>query len=216
LRPGRGENHLSQQPVPGTHPALSKAAAVQRSTTLERAGNGAGRSEVPYLALHPMGFSVPPRLRSERWALTPPFHLDPRSCCHGRRQSVFCGTIRRDASQRRLPRVSSPTENRSGRLRGTAPFGVRTFLPPAERLGSDSPPFQDPIQIYRARNWRSTHCQGRQRRGRPRARDFGGAQNAKPHLIRGQRFAYPYFAAACGSLEIRADYSATARSMSRV
>jgi len=54
---------LSQQPVPGTHSAFAKT--------------GAGRSVVPYLALHPMGFSVPPRLRSERWALTPPFHPYP-------------------------------------------------------------------------------------------------------------------------------------------
>ena len=36
--------------------------------------NGAGRSSVSYLALHPMGFSVPLRLRSARWSLTPPFH----------------------------------------------------------------------------------------------------------------------------------------------
>ena len=42
------------------------------------AERGAGRSGVPYLALHPMGFSVPPRLRLERWALTPPFHPYPR------------------------------------------------------------------------------------------------------------------------------------------
>src|SRR5438874_5136000 len=58
-----GENHLSQQPVPGTPPPES--------------GVGAGSSKVPYLALHPMGFSVPPRLRLERWALTPPFHPCP-------------------------------------------------------------------------------------------------------------------------------------------
>src|SRR5437868_15042050 len=32
---------------------------------------------VPYWALHLMGFSVPPRLRLERWALTPPFHPYP-------------------------------------------------------------------------------------------------------------------------------------------
>ena len=54
---------MSQQPIPGTRPALAE--------------HGAGRSEVPYLALHPMGFSVPPRLRLERWALTPPFHPYP-------------------------------------------------------------------------------------------------------------------------------------------
>ena len=51
---------MSQQPVPGTRFAFAKP--------------GAGRSVVPYLALHPMGFSVPRRLRFERWALTPPFH----------------------------------------------------------------------------------------------------------------------------------------------
>ena len=31
---------------------------------------------VPYLALHPMGFAVPPRLRLGRCALTAPFHPD--------------------------------------------------------------------------------------------------------------------------------------------
>ena len=51
---------MSQQPVPGTSSPESEG--------------GAGSSRVPYLALHPMGFSVPPRLRLERWALTPPFH----------------------------------------------------------------------------------------------------------------------------------------------
>ena len=55
-----GENHLSRQPIPGTHLACAR--------------HGAGRSGVPYLALHPMGFSVPPRLRSARCALTAPFH----------------------------------------------------------------------------------------------------------------------------------------------
>jgi hypothetical protein len=54
---------LSQQPIPGTRLALAR--------------HGAGRSRVPYLALHPMGFSVPGSLRSQRWALTPPFHPYP-------------------------------------------------------------------------------------------------------------------------------------------
>jgi hypothetical protein len=47
-----GENHLSQQPVPGTCPAFAEL--------------GAGRPGVPYLALHPMGFSVPRQLLGER------------------------------------------------------------------------------------------------------------------------------------------------------
>ncbi len=50
--------------------------------SFRKSGRGAGRSAVPYLALHPMGFSVPPRLRLERWALTPPFHLDHCPCEH--------------------------------------------------------------------------------------------------------------------------------------
>ncbi len=69
-----------------------------------------------------MGFSVPPRLRLERWALTPPFHPYPAEA--GR--YVFCGTVRRQASRHCLPRVSLPAE--AERLRGIAPFGVRTFL----------------------------------------------------------------------------------------
>ena len=134
----QGENHLSQQPVPGTRTI---------------SGHGAGSSVVPYLALHPMGFSVPPRLRLERWAFTPPFHpypalskttnesrivrLSPRerfsplSVSERAGRFIFCGTIRWDASRHRLPRVShGPLSCVGGyRLRGIAPFGVRTFLP---------------------------------------------------------------------------------------
>ena len=58
--PCGGENHLSERPIPETCFAFTK--------------RGAGRSSVSYLALHPMGFSVPRRLRFARWALTPPFH----------------------------------------------------------------------------------------------------------------------------------------------
>jgi len=82
---------LSQQPIPGTCPAC--------------AGRGAGRSRVPYLALHPMGFSVPPRLRLERWAFTPPFHPYPRFFRNTGGLS-FCGTFRRQASRPNRPRVS--------------------------------------------------------------------------------------------------------------
>ena len=114
---------MSQQPVPGTRFTFAKL--------------GAGRSGVPYLALHPMGFSVPPRLRLERWALTPPFHPYPALSRFVRLKLhfptkleragrfVFCGTVRRGASRHRLPRVSPA----GPRLRGIAPFGVRTFLP---------------------------------------------------------------------------------------
>ena len=55
-----GENHLSERPIPETCGAFTP--------------RGAGRSSVSYLALHPMGFSVPRRLRFARCALTAPFH----------------------------------------------------------------------------------------------------------------------------------------------
>jgi len=58
-----GENHLSVQPIPGIRFAFAKP--------------GAGRSGIPYLALHLMGFSVPRRLRFARCALTAPFHPYP-------------------------------------------------------------------------------------------------------------------------------------------
>ena len=83
---GRGENHLSEQPVPGTPPA--------------EAGDEAGRFVVPYLALLPMGFSVPRRLLFERWALTPPFHPYLEPAYAGPRRYILCGTIRQRALKR--------------------------------------------------------------------------------------------------------------------
>jgi hypothetical protein len=82
-----GENHLSAQPIPETRFAFAKP--------------GAGRSGASYLALHPMGFSVPRRLRFARCALTAPFHHHPGS----RRGCLFSValSVRRFVSR---PRVS--------------------------------------------------------------------------------------------------------------
>ena len=85
---------------------------------------GAGSSEVPYLALHPMGFSVPPRLRLERWALTPPFHPYRRTCA--RRRSEFLWHFP-SARLTAWPPACIPTLATG--LRSIAPCGVRTFLP---------------------------------------------------------------------------------------
>jgi len=63
--------------APNTRRRESFVSAANTRNPFRCAERGAGRSEVPYLALHPMGFSVPPRLRLERWALTPPFHPYP-------------------------------------------------------------------------------------------------------------------------------------------
>jgi len=59
---------------------------------------GAGRSGVSYLALHPMGFSVPRRLRFARWSLTPPFH-PCRRLLRNTGGFIFCGTVRRKVFQ---------------------------------------------------------------------------------------------------------------------
>jgi hypothetical protein len=106
---------LSQQPVPGTRFAEAK---------LKRAA-----SKVPYLALLPMGFSVPPRLLLERWALTPPFHPYRRTHSPGG-GLLFCGTIRRNVLSNIPPACIGTARLSPGiPLRGIAPCGVRTFLP---------------------------------------------------------------------------------------
>jgi hypothetical protein len=92
----------------------------------------AGGFVVSYLALLPMGFSVPPRLLLERWALTPPFHPYPRG--KPRRRFIFCGTLRRSRFPGLLPRLSHP---RKSGLRGIAPYGARTFLPGPNTTGPE-------------------------------------------------------------------------------
>jgi len=100
---------LSQQPVPGIRFAFAKP--------------GAGRSGIPYLALHPMGFSVPRRLRFARCALTAPFHpYRNRADCGG----LFSVALSVGKPLDFRPRVPQPN---GLELRGIAPFGVRTFLP---------------------------------------------------------------------------------------
>jgi hypothetical protein len=123
-----GENHLSQQPVPGTRFPCRK--------------HGAGSSGVPYLALHPMGFSVPSRLRVKRWSLTPPFHPYPALPCGRTWRFVFCGTVRRDASRRHLPRVSQRSLAARQVTRHRALWSS-DFPPPRASRGSDPPPSQN-------------------------------------------------------------------------
>ena len=104
-----GENHLSKRPIPETCLAFTK--------------RGAGNSSVSYLALHPMGFSMPCRLRFTRCALTAPFH-------HHRRLAPEAVYFLWHFPSARLEtcrlRVSQPNELE---LRSIAPCGVRTFLP---------------------------------------------------------------------------------------
>lgn len=138
---------MSQQPVPGTG--------------LGNPRHGAGRPAIPYLALHPMGFSVPPGLRLERWALAPPFHPYPAlskfaeaarpfivldfSRIQKGRGGLFSValSVRRPHGQPSRVYPSGLLAEWPARLRGIAPSGVRTFLPPGITRESDSPPFQN-------------------------------------------------------------------------
>ncbi|GEM_PF-2339735 len=90
---------ISVCPLPGRESFILATEPGTRRTCVR---SGAGRSWVPYLVLHRMGFTMPSCLRATRWALTPPFH--PYPGCPGR--FVFCGTGRRRVSRLRLPRVS--------------------------------------------------------------------------------------------------------------
>ena len=93
---------------------------------------GAGRSRVSYLALHPMGFSVPRRLLVERCALTAPFH--PYRRFFRNAGGLFSVALSVEKPFNFPPACIS--KNGDGHrptlqeLRGIAPFGVRTFLLP--------------------------------------------------------------------------------------
>ena len=104
---------MSKQPVPETSPACARL--------------GAGRSVVSYLALLPMGFSLPPRLLLERWALTPPFH----PCRQHTVTAAVCFLwhFPSESLAAFLPRLSHLLALASRELRGIAPCGARTFLP---------------------------------------------------------------------------------------
>ena len=111
-----------QYPKPGwLAPALERAAP-----------------RVSYWTLHPMGFSVPRRLRLERWALTPPFHPYPGCCQPWRYNSLWHFPSGRLAAS---PPACIPRALRSGVTRHRA-LWCSDFPPPA-RAGSDSPPFQN-------------------------------------------------------------------------
>ena len=113
---------MSQRPVPGTDPALSEARITEFQNERERSGP----LRSPLFGLAPDGVFRASALALGAVGSYSTFSpsLRPREREPG--QFVFCGTVRRDASRRRLPRVSSARP----RLRGIAPFGVRTFLPP--------------------------------------------------------------------------------------
>ena len=129
-----GENHLSERPIPETCFAFTKP--------------GADNSSVSYLALHPMGFSVPRCLRFARWSLTPPFHpyrLKQTAAV------LFSVALSVGTS------FNFPPACISGRTGVTRHHALRcSDFPPPACAGSDSPPFQN--QTEDKRSWGSSQA----------------------------------------------------------
>ena len=130
---------MSQQPVPGTRFALRN---------MERAA-----PESPIWPCTRWGF---PCLRACAWSggLLPRLFTLTRSEISNLKfeipegRFVFCGTVRRDASRRLLPRVSPAKPE----LRGIAPYGVRTFLPALSTSAERSSALPKPCPIYSISN----------------------------------------------------------------
>ena len=127
-----GENHLSERPVPGIRTAV---AALARAAP-----------KIPYLALLPMGFSVPRQLPGGRWALTPPFH-PCRAPLPERRRFAFLWHFPSAATFVATARVYPAVVRLAPAATGYAasrPVEFGLSSPGArERAGSDSPPFQN-------------------------------------------------------------------------
>ena len=110
-----GENHLSQQPIPGILPRWRDWSGPLRDSLFGLAPDGVFHA-IPltrdavrsYRTFSPLPTAAP--------------IIDRRRNFGG---LIFCGTVRRKAS-----RLSARVYPRSlPGLRGIAPFGVRTFLP---------------------------------------------------------------------------------------
>ena len=113
----------------------------------------ASRCAVPYLALHPMGFSMPRRLRFERCALTAPFHPYPNRALRPDPGGIFSVALSVEE-----PSSSSPTCIRSPRkpvTRHRALWCSDFPLPACAR--SDPPPSRNRRHSKPHRNrWQAT------------------------------------------------------------
>ncbi len=145
-RPARRGDHSSRRRIAAPLKRPTRGLRTLQADFVNSQGKRAGPALPSYLALHHAGFSVPPMLPSERWALTPPFHpcqtraskkTSRRFCllpviemlrpirqsglaAFSRRRFILCGTIRGPvlAIRFRSSREPSPLA-----LPGASPFG---------------------------------------------------------------------------------------------
>jgi hypothetical protein len=127
MRPVPGIRRAKQDRLPVDSAQLNATSCCRnRRDARPTLGLGRAAPKIPYLALLPMGFSVPPGFRSERWALTPPFHPYPVRVATNAAVS-FSVALSVGTPHGIAARVYPGA--RTSRLRGIAPYGVRTFLP---------------------------------------------------------------------------------------
>ena len=123
----------------------------------------AGPALPSYLALHHAGFSVPPMLPSERWALTPPFHpCQTNQLCPG------CEARRFSKTSRRFPCAMPPCCAAGGI------FSVALSVTEPHRVEWNSTP---PVQVLA---WAGNSALQRSLRGRPLA-----LPGALPYFVTG-------------------------------
>ncbi len=125
-----GENHLSLQPVPGTDPALS-GTRHQLPRVSERAGEERAAPRFPIWPCTRWGF---PCLRAYAWSGGLLLHLFTLTTAHASTNRAVCFLWHYPSGRLAAspPACVPGPVSTEPRLRGIAPFGVRTFLPPAK------------------------------------------------------------------------------------
>jgi hypothetical protein len=101
----------------------------REAVDLRKRSQRAGPALPSYLALHHAGFSVPPMLPPERWALTPPFHPCQTERAFRRRPAGFPARCHRALLGRRYILCGTFREQRHRLACATAPLALPGALP---------------------------------------------------------------------------------------
>jgi len=92
-RPARRSDHSSRRRIAAPLKRPTRGLRALQADFVNSQGKRAGPALPSYLALHHAGFSVPPMLPSERWALTPPFHPCQTRAHQKRRAGGFASCL---------------------------------------------------------------------------------------------------------------------------